>query len=374
VRSPKGTVKALALPRAHRLHDDADQNPLAIGCITCPDRNVCGGLRIEAASFSCFDRCCGGLVVCDAVCPGRPEIFVERVREVGGLDLARVPAAPMRPFPAMPLVVPLIYSGASRTSYRGEAVALPLARMLQRDARRVRFTSLEELASEFRFLPGATVVLSGTDRDKPLERWWGMERSGRRATVRTLVNLGVGSATSPNFSLFTDRPRYDDLHSIKRIALVWQEMMDEGLPAALHVNARTETDWLRWTDFIVARPEVEALAYEFATPDRADWHANRLVRLVKDVKRPLRLVIRGGRVVLPLLLQAFDKVTIVDTTAYLKTMKRKRAEVRLDGTIDWQSFQTPLGAPLDELFEHNVRRVTAELVGAATPLARNVLA
>jgi hypothetical protein len=35
----------------------------------------------------------------------------------------------------------------------------------------------------------------------------------------------------------------DDLHSIKRIALVHSEFLDEGLPAALHVNGRSEADF-----------------------------------------------------------------------------------------------------------------------------------
>ena len=57
----------------------------------------------------------------------------------------------------------------------------------------------------------------------------------------------------------------DDLHSIKRIALVRSEFLDEGLPAALHVNGQSEADFKRWTDFLVARPEVTDVAYEFIT-------------------------------------------------------------------------------------------------------------
>jgi len=57
----------------------------------------------------------------------------------------------------------------------------------------------------------------------------------------------------------------DDLHSIKRIALVHSEFLDEGLPVTLHVNGRSEADFKRWTDFLVARPEVTDIAYEFTT-------------------------------------------------------------------------------------------------------------
>lgn len=51
--------------------------------------------------------------------------------------------------------------------------------------------------------------------------------------------------TTPNYSLSIDQPRWDDLHSLKRIAIVHEEFLNEGLPAALHVNARTDKDWER---------------------------------------------------------------------------------------------------------------------------------
>lgn len=347
------------LPRPHRLHDDAEKHPLAIGCHVCPDLKACGGLRIEAGSFSCQDRCCGGREDCDRVCLRRPDTFVTRLREVDGLELDNVPRTTTRCLPPLPPVVPVLYGGPSRTCYEGEVVALPLARLMRRT-----FRSVDEIADEFRFSPRAAVLVTGTDEDRPLERWWGLGSTERRRIARTLAAIGVCSATSPNFSMFTDRPRHDDLHSAKRIALAWQEMADEGLPTALHVNARTDADWLRWTSFVAQREEVDAIAYEFATPHRPEWHAARLVRLAQGVGRPLRLLVRGGRAFLPLFVRAFDAVTVVDTTAYMKTVQRQRAEVRPSGDIGWFSVRTGPFQPLDELLEHNVRHVTADVLTA----------
>jgi hypothetical protein len=87
----------------------------------------------------------------------------------------------------------------------------------------------------------------------------------RRDAIRALRSLGVTLVTTPNFSLFIDQPRWDDLHSQKRIMIVHEEFLSEGLPAALHVNARTERDWERWTEYIAARPELTHIAFEFAT-------------------------------------------------------------------------------------------------------------
>jgi len=351
--------RSSTVPRAQRLHDDSERHPLAIGCHICADLKACGGLRIEAASYSCQDRCCGGQAECDRVCLRRPDTFVARLREVGGLDLDNVPRIDLRALPPLPSVVPVIYGGTSRVCYNGEAVALPLARLMRRT-----FDSVEELADEFRFTPASSILVTGTDEDRPLERWWSQGVAERRRIVRALATLGVRAATSPNFSMFTDRPRHDDLHSVKRIALAWREMVDEGVPTALHVNARTDADWLRWTSFVAARPEIDAVAYEFATPHRPEWHAARLVRLAHEVGRPLRLLVRGGRPFLLSFTRAFDVVTVVDTSAYLKTIHRQRAEILRDGEVGWFGVRTGLGQPLDELFEHNFRNVTADLMKA----------
>ncbi|MGH7268007.1 MAG: hypothetical protein ACREMB_24585 [Candidatus Rokuibacteriota bacterium] len=84
--------------------------------------------------------------------------------------------------------------------------------------------------------------------------------------------------TTPNFSLFADQPCWDDLHSIKRIALVHEEFLSEGLPAALHINARTDQDWERWRAYVAVRPEVTHIAFEFATgagrAERIKWYAD----------------------------------------------------------------------------------------------------
>ena len=48
------------------------------------------------------------------------------------------------------------------------------------------------------------------------------------------------------------------------------------MPSALHLNARTEYDYIRWASLIAQRAEIEILAFEFATGcgrgERIDWH------------------------------------------------------------------------------------------------------
>jgi hypothetical protein len=213
-----------------------------------------------------------------------------------------------------------------------------------------------QLREKFGLKPNTAVILTGTSTDSKLERWWSLG-TRRAEAIRALKKLGVSFVTTPNYSLFADQPRWDDLYSMKRIALVHQEFLEAGMPAALHVNARTERDWERWGDFIGCRPEITHVAYEFATGagwgGRIDWHRERLSALRATVARPLRLVMRGGVTILPQLANVFEEVTCLETSTFVKTIRRKAAVVRTDGAVRWRHAPTGQDEPLDALLDRN---------------------
>lgn len=152
-------------------------------------------------------------------------------------------------------------------------------------------------------------------------------------------------------------------------ALVHAEFLSEGLPAALHVNARTEMDVQRWTDYIGNRPEVTHVAYEFATgtgwAGRREVHASWLADMARAVARPLHLVTRGGFDVLPALADVFARVSLIETSIFMKTVKRRRAVIDGAGSLDWEPAPTPVGAPLDELLAENYQIVETRLRSVA---------
>ena len=163
---------------------------------------------------------------------------------------------------------------------------------------------------------------------------------------------------------------------MKRIALGWAELMAAGLPAALHLNARTDRDYARWMRFVRERPEVEIVAFEFRTgagvPSRIDWHVDRLCRIADAAGRPLTLVVRGGAQVLRRLKRHFGQVILVETDAFARTLKRRRAEFTEAGRLRWPRISTPKGAPIDDLLAHNiVTKRTALLLSDFAPVARS---
>lgn len=108
-----------SLPRlvrnAQSLWDDAATMPCSLGCVTCVDRPICGGVHNGASFFDCGDYCrCKDKATCDLVCRGKPNQFVARLREVGGLEFSNVPRASQISVEALPPMVPLIEHATGR--------------------------------------------------------------------------------------------------------------------------------------------------------------------------------------------------------------------------------------------------------------------
>ena len=87
--------------------------------------------------------------------------------------------------------------------------------------------------------------------------------------------------------------------------------------------------------------------------------------LADRVDRPLTLVVRGGRRVLPALRQSYSHVTMLDSTTYMRTVNRSKGTVRRNGDIAWQAAPERPDVNLDDLLEHNYRT----MLRASTPLA-----
>lgn len=355
-------AKNYSLPRlvrnAQSLWDDAATMPCSLGCVSCVDRPICGGAHNNASFFDCSDYCrCNDKATCDLVCRENPKQFVERLREVGGLDFMNVPRAPIVPIDALPPMVPLIEHATARVaSLNSPIVALPLYALLDVDAGMLRYPDRGALSQKFGIDPNARLVISGVARDRKIESYWAAK--DRPALLDQLAALDIALITPPNYSVLSDVPRTDNLHAMKRILITATEMMQAGLPTALHVNARTERDYQRWAELIAERPEIQYVAFEFATGAgrgaRLDWHVAQLNALAARVSQPLGLVVRGGIRALEPLRAAFAAVTMIDTDAFTKTRCRQEAQFRPNGQLVWRKHPTPRGAPIDALLQQNV--------------------
>lgn len=100
---------------------------------------------------------------------------------------------------------------------------------------------------------------------------------------------------------------------------------------------------------------------------RIDWHVDRLCALADGVDRPLSLIVRGGIPALARLRSHFAHVVLIETEAFARTLKRRRAEINSTGRLRWIRVTTEKGAPLDDLLAHNIAERRKYLLAPPQP-------
>lgn len=328
----------------------------SLGCSRCPELRVCGGLSIDAPVFNCMEFCCGTPNTCRRqACPNRGDYSVF-VNEVGGLELNRF-VQNVRAPRALPFYIPcLLDRGSISGPLQLPVVALPIYSIVEPSTGLSRFKSREELLTHFRVDTRARLVVTSTGKDKYLERFWTALRP--KTTAESLKALRPDLIATPNFSLYCDTVRHDNLVSMKRIAFSFEAFANAGLPVALHVNSRTEQDFVRWTEYVASSPHISVLTYEFGTGGKSSarhrWHAEQLVQLAARITRPLTLLVRGGAALLPEFAKSYSQVIFLDTTALMKARHRRRGS-NVHGKTVWRSVRTAPNDTIDAIFLHNVR-------------------
>lgn len=333
----------------------SDRHPIGLGCVRCEDREICGGINIPDL-FDCWPLCCGDLNTCDYVCPRNVEKFVEHLNEIDGFEFDAIFSRNDIEYELFPHYVPLLFNSSNRIGrIASDFVAIQLSQLIDFRTGQIKFNSPAEMSEFFGYPVQANVLISGVAEDVPLENYWYARH--RRNFVRNLAKLNPKLVTGPNFSSFSNAPRWDNMFNLKRIEICWKEFVDQGIPTSLHMNGRTLHDWSRWTDFIKEVPAVRSISFEFATisPDRRPWYADRLVELAKSVKRDLQLVVRGGLRYLSRLNAVYADLVFIDTNAFIKSAKRQQIQEDRDASV-----QEPC-VLIDELLEKNLT-VRAEIV------------
>ncbi|MCY3019627.1 MAG: DUF4417 domain-containing protein [Planctomycetota bacterium] len=297
---------------------------------------------------------------CPYACPRRPA-FAAMMRAVVGPDLTNTPRHSPTATPLLPPIVPYILHGYRRSDcLRTDWVAVPLHVLFERGTGKPLQGGRSELTRLLRIQPDTKLIVVGIAKDDVLEAYW--YRARPAGILRAICDLMPDLVTTPNFSLFSNVPRWDNFVNMKRTALSCCELGSRGLNTVLSVVGRTPEDYRRWADFVAEREEIACLACEFATGagqgDRIHWHVAQLLRLAGRVKRRLRLLTKGGRHVALRLSQAFD-VTLIDSDPFMKAMKRRRFLCSQEGKRKWARVLTPDGRCLDEILQHNVDGVTS---------------
>lgn len=345
------------------LKDLSNGQPM-LGCGTCLDRKTCGGLHVTpggAKALDCMATCqCEDPEKCDVVCPAAPKRYMRRLTEVGGFDLSVIPIAKAHRIPKLPDYAVLVEGNAVKdgVSKALQHVAVPLSLAIAEAGQLTRAKTRKELELTFGISPREGWILTGVERDCYVERMWRIHSP--RKVYEGLRKAGAIFATTPNFSTIADVPRHDNLHAMMRIALTWHDMVDAGLPTALHLNGRTDFDFVRWGQFARRQHHLRAVAFEFLTgaanSEDGQRYVERLKLFVTESGRDdLLLVLRGGQRWLAELRQYFGQILVIDSGAYFKTVNRQRTEVSIDGRLVYRPHKTRIPSEVRALFHINVR-------------------
>lgn len=105
-------------------------------------------------------------------------------------------------------------------------------------------------------------VLEFYIKDRALEGFW----ENRKELYKQLKEQNFKAIITPNFSLYEDAPRSEHLYNIQRAKRVYNEMIQEELPAVLDVIWATNEDLEYWINEI-NRSNIKTIAFSFMNVD-----------------------------------------------------------------------------------------------------------
>jgi hypothetical protein len=303
---------------------------------------------------------------CDYTCPNNPEVYRRRLADVNGLDAFSISTTLSPDAVGIPEYLPLIYHGYSRERVLDtDFVAIPLFKVLRHLDRQTygcRFRSPAELREFFKIRQSANVILVGVAVDRQLEWFWSKHR---RCSIPELLNqLGCVGVTVPNFSFFSDAPRYHILYNRKRILLSMERLSSAGVAIMPHLNALTDQDWSFWLEFLRDHEEISVVVKELQTGNRrreaGDRSLQKMIDLQQNLGRALHPLFVGGGRYFQVAKSNFPSFSIIDSQPFLQALSRRELACTNDR---WRFQDRPLppGTPVDELLNINIRNYPAKL-------------
>lgn len=170
-------------------------------------------------------------------------------------------------------------------------------------------------------------VLEFYVKDRTLEGFW----DKRSEVYEDLKQFKWRAIIAPNFSVYEDAPRVDHLYNMKRSSVVYNEMIEIGLPAIPDISWYNQIDLDQWIREINGN-ELKTIAFSFQVVD-VRLKASNLWKhylmgfkyLCQRIGQDVQIVVAG--VVSPNRLDAIKraagsrKLLILNQTAYLQSRR-----------------------------------------------------
>lgn len=332
------------------------------GCGGCRFLETCGGYHNGRLFGDCFDDLCCHFTGkdksgCNAVCPYKPD-FEDCLRDVRGLRYNDLPMVEQSEV-VLPEYVPVIdHASTRRTPLDWPIVALntyAVTRGKSTKGCQAKDESPDGIRTRFGVASHAKVVLRGVATDPELERYW--QRRAVDDSPGQLAKLGIHVAIGPNFSHFLDVPRTDHLFNKRRQLLCLSELAQAGVTVTPHLNSVSPGDWAFWERYLRSNPSIRTVAKEFQTGNKSPREGRKVISdleaLQQRLGRSLHPLLVGGARFAEYAAARFERVTVIDSMPFHKTMRRRRFDAA-DQPKVWREGYSLERQSLDELLAHNV--------------------
>lgn len=334
-------------------------------CKKCEFRQECGGLPFpdgQVEIFSCFE-----------IYSNRRGLFThidfpeELARRLGEVNFH----APIHPASFLPIekeqfpeYVTLVQGGVHfLRPLQLDFVALNLIEILHGDKKSgldfgERAITRSSILRDWGIAPDTKLLLSGVAGDPALERLWSNYRA--KDIAKKIAALNVVGVTAPNFTFWRNAPRIENLINRRRMFRIAEAFSAEGIVVVPHVNSTNLHDWSWMRDFYRAHPELNSICMEFRTGNRAHEVRNRKIRQLASLRdqigRDLHPIIIGNIEAAREVKKLFGKITAVDSTPAIKTVKRQRGFLNSRCRVKWQPESMESMACMAARFESNQQK------------------
>ena len=229
-----------------------------LDCERCPAARRCGSAcnYCTIAVHNVAPTACAGC----GYCRDNPLLVMSARQSVmdylGGLDLTWPRPVVHPALPVIPSHLPVLVQ-AYADPVEPAWVAIHGGRLLGTTGRQITSKHRSGLHGAYRLGPKTRIALEFYVEDRVLEGLW----VHRREIIEDLKRLDLDLVITPNFSVWYDHPRFEQLVQQRRAFILYHELLEAGLPAIPDVGfSLFEPDGRLWAEWVNAESGIRAVS------------------------------------------------------------------------------------------------------------------
>lgn len=312
-------------------------------CETCNMQLHCQG-----CSFCEMPFCKKDCHQCTSLCPCRGGSFGYLKSLGGGEVLLKANSSH-----DLPEFIPVIKDRLTEDIDVGDVIGIHSTTFFIPNGERINKRFINKGLAEALSLPkGTKGVLEFYVKDRTLEGFW----DNRKEIYYELKMMDWKVVIAPNFSVYEDAPRIDHLYSMKRSSIVYNEMIEQGIPAVPDITWYNQIDLDQWIREI-NKNELKTISYSFQVTDirlkNSTWWRHYLMGfryMCQRIPEDVQIIIAG--IVSPTRLQAIKraakgrKLSVLNQTAYLQSRR---------GILSETGYKADVSLSKNDIFIKNLK-------------------